>query len=305
MCGQAFGWGADGHHTIGAIADRMIAGSNAEKQVRLIIGDVTLQDAAVWADCAKGVVQKGDSCRYEINPQHPYKECALFETPEGKEAMECFVCRNNHHGDYHYTDIAYQQGRYDAAFVGARKDDIVHAAIAAIKVLKGKKAAQPFDFDKREALLLLAHYIGDLHQPLHVGAVYLDGRGKPVNPKVYDKQMDTAGGNLLLADGENMHAIWDDVPAALTISHIDDLTTQAGHVPATAGRFADWPVIWAGDTIKQSRKAFAGLKYGKPENGHWPVILPPTYAKTMADLKQKQITKAGAHLAELLKAIWP
>jgi len=30
----------------------------------------------------------------------------------------------------------------------------------------------------------LAHYVGDIHRPLHVGAVYLDALGKPVNPNV-------------------------------------------------------------------------------------------------------------------------
>ncbi|WP_409362753.1 S1/P1 nuclease [Bradyrhizobium sp. CIR18] len=31
--------------------------------------------------------------------------------------------------------------------------------------------------DKKEALFVLSHLVGDLHQPLHVGAVYLDSAG--------------------------------------------------------------------------------------------------------------------------------
>ena len=34
----------------------------------------------------------------------------------------------------------------------------------------------------REALRLLAHYVGDIHQPLHVAAVYLDREGRVVDP---------------------------------------------------------------------------------------------------------------------------
>ncbi len=300
-CGQAFGWGPDGHHTVGAIADRMIAGTNAEKQVRSIIGDITLQDASVWADCAKSV---GHGCQYQ-RPDDRYKECIVLEAAGEKASMEDFVCRNSQHGEYHYTDIAYQQGRYDAKFVGARKDDVVHAAAAAIRVLKGKKPPKPFDFDKHQALMLLAHYVGDMHQPLHAGAVYLTANGKPINPKVYDKRTDTEGGNLLVVNSDKMHAMWDDVPAALTVSHIEDLMGQAERVPRTAGQCLTWPAKWAGDTVKQSKKAFAGLTYGEQENGHWSVTLPPTYHATMADVKQAQIVKAGAHLAQLLKAIWP
>jgi hypothetical protein len=47
--------------------------------------------------------------------------------------------------------------------------------VATTQVLKGGAAPAPFSLkDQREALLLLTHYVGDLHQPLHVGAIYLD-----------------------------------------------------------------------------------------------------------------------------------
>ena len=32
--------------------------------------------------------------------------------------------------------------------------------------------------------MLLAHFVGDIHQPLHVGALYLDSNDKPVNPNL-------------------------------------------------------------------------------------------------------------------------
>jgi hypothetical protein len=55
---QASAWGPDGHHTVGAIADRMITGTHASTEVKAILGDISLQDAAVWADCAKGIDPK-------------------------------------------------------------------------------------------------------------------------------------------------------------------------------------------------------------------------------------------------------
>src|SRR6185295_537569 len=76
------------------------------------------------------------------------------------------------HKQYHYTDIAIQHDSYDPAFQGARTDDITAAITAVVAVLQGGTAQAPFSIkNKREALLLLAHYVGDIHQPLHVGAI--------------------------------------------------------------------------------------------------------------------------------------
>src|SRR5271154_5672227 len=52
---SAGAWGAEGHQTIGAIADSLLIGTNAEKAVREILGAEKLETAALWADCVKGV----------------------------------------------------------------------------------------------------------------------------------------------------------------------------------------------------------------------------------------------------------
>lgn len=225
--GQAFGWGPDGHHTVGAIVDRLIAGSNAATQVRMILGDmnITLEDASVWADCAKGVVP-GDG--YEYRPDRPYKECKIFETSAREYEMRDFVRRNDTncprkpgeescHKQYHYADVAIAHDHYDPGFVGARNDDIVAATAAAMHVLKGDPAPAPFSFkDKREALLVLSHYVGDIHQPLHVGVVYLDSHGGLKNPDEgsFGQQSDTHGGNSILLNGDSrrkLHAMWNSL----------------------------------------------------------------------------------------------
>ena len=40
-------WGPDGHHTVGAIADRLIAGTHAQARVRQLLGGLALEQAAV------------------------------------------------------------------------------------------------------------------------------------------------------------------------------------------------------------------------------------------------------------------
>src|SRR5262245_21370848 len=51
---DAFAFAGTGHMTVGTIADRLLDGTNAAKQVRAILGS-NLRTASVWADCAKGI----------------------------------------------------------------------------------------------------------------------------------------------------------------------------------------------------------------------------------------------------------
>jgi hypothetical protein len=321
----AFAWGPDGHHSVGAIADQLLVGSHAAGEVMALLGGLTLQDAAVWADCAKGI---DPSKNYSYQSPGHYPECAIYETPAHEAEMADFVRRNDTnclrkpteeicHKQYHYTDVAIQRSAYARGPVGTRDDDVVAAIAAAMRVLKGDSAPAPFNFkDKREALLVLTHYVGDVHQPLHVGAVYLDAIGKTVDPDAgkFDPSTETRGANQILVTStganapisHNLHATWDAVPASLTSSQINGIwLRQAKAVPATAGDTFGWPTSWATETLGQAQKAFAGLTFGKQEAGHWVVVLPADYSTQMSNIKQQQLTVAGARLSQILQAIWP
>ena len=317
-------WGADGHHTVGAIADRLIAGTHAQAKVRELLGGLTLEQAAVWADCAKGVEP---SRNFAYTSAGKYPECAIYETPEGEADMIDFVKRNDTncphaagdascHTQYHYTDEAIQRRRYHLGDVGTRDFDVVAAISATIHVLKGEPAPAPFAIkDQREALLLLSHYVGDITQPLHVGAVYLDACGKVVDPQVqaFDPSMDTQGGNkivtILVATNhrsETLHATWDDIPEALHSNHIDDAWLALARAePRTRGDMDGWSAEWAGTTLTQARLAFKDLQFGPQQSGQWTVATTGRYDDAMAPIKKRQLTVGGARLAHTLMALWP
>src|SRR5688572_18017638 len=91
-CSLAGAWGADGHRTVGVLAQKLIQGSRADQQVRALLGEISLADATLWADCAKGV--KPDEARanelvYASAGRFP--ECQIFETPQGQAEMIDFV----------------------------------------------------------------------------------------------------------------------------------------------------------------------------------------------------------------------
>lgn len=314
----AFAWGPGGHRTVATLAEKLIAGSNAATQVQALLGNLSLADVAVWADCAKGV--NPSTFQYE----HPgkYPECRIFETSEGEAAMEDFVRRNSTncplkpgeevcHKQYHYTDVAIQHQTYLLGFAGTRDDDIVAAVIATTHVLKGDPAPAPFNIkDKAEALRLLAHYAGDIHQPLHVGAVYLDAQGNEVNldTGTFDPNTATRGGNSILVGSmkQNLHATWDAIPSVLTASHVTAAWMRSARAIApTAGSDFAWPKRWASESVAQASLAMSGLRFGPRTGAHWTVVLPAGYSTRMRAIKKVQLTRGGARLALLLRDIWP
>jgi hypothetical protein len=320
----AAAWGPDGHRAVGAIADQLIVGTNAEAHVKDLLGGLTLEPAAVWADCAKGVDPSKD---FAYTSAGKFPECAIFETPEGVAEMIDFVRRNDTncpriagdescHKQYHYTDEAIQRTRYHLGDTGTRPFDIVAAISATLHVLKGEAPPAPFSIkDQREALLLLAHYAGDIEQPLHVGAVYLDASGHLVDPDrtSFDPATETRGGNEITTirvatnhRSENFHATWDDIPEALQSSHVNAAwLTLAKKVAPTRGSIYDWPAVWASETLTQGRVAVNGLAFGPRQGELWTVPLTGRYDDSMAPIKKRQLTNAGARLAQALRAIWP
>ena len=315
VCQMSYAWGPNGHHTVGALADRLIAGAHAESQVKAILGDLSLADSAVWADCAKGV----DPKTFVYSGEGKYPECKVFETPAGEAEMSDFVQRNSScvvkpgeeacNKQYHYTDVSITQKKYKLGLVGTRDDDIVTAISAAAHFLKGDTVPAPFSFkDKHEALLALAHYVGDVHQPLHVGAVYLSAAGKRVDPDKagFDPATFTTGGNDLTVSGSNMHSRWDAIPASLEETKITAAwITRARGVPKTPGDMSTWSTSWATSTLGQAKSAFQGVTFGAKNGKHWPATLPSGYSARMTSIKKTQLTAGGAHLAALLEAIWP
>jgi len=83
------------------------------------------------------------------------------------------------HNTYHFDDVALQRNKFDRSFLGTNEHDLVAAIGAAVAVLQDKPAPAPFSIaDKKEALLMLTHFVGDLQQPLRVASAYLDADGQ-------------------------------------------------------------------------------------------------------------------------------
>jgi hypothetical protein len=344
VTGNALAWGNDGHRIVGSIADQLIKGSNAEKQVRaLLMPGESLEKVANWMDCVKGT----------------------YCGPQTQEMMD-YTAANPKHSEYHYTDVPFQLDEYHDHGVGTDEHDIVQSLRQAVWVLQGKDGAavNPHHFTKRQALLLLTHLAGDVHQPLHVGAAYVSKEGMFVIP-AKQEQIDglnvfnAQGGNNLLLDDVKLnasstqlipaappkeaadkpaagavpaappkttrpfHSYWDTTVVDYAMRRVSARTPEQFAQIAIAGKPAvvmnsgdpsSWPYQWADDALVAAKVAHADVTVGAAgkqtsRSGEvytvWALNVPDNYPVPSSALAKEQLIKGGYHLAAILQAIWP
>lgn len=292
---DALAWGHEGHRVVGSIAEKLIKGTNAEKQVAaLLLPGETLELITNWADGAKGGVG------------YP------AATPE----QVVYTTANPKHEEYHYVNIPFQKQHYHDHEVGTSPHDIVKTLRQAIAVLQGKTGpdVNPHNFTKRQALLLVAHMVGDIHQPLHVGAAFLDKNSKFVVPPSQAAVdgvniFESRGGNSLLLDDDKLsmmskalipgadkplpegakkwttrpfHSYWDSTVVNYAMRRISTNTPAdfAQKVITDPDKFSNceicpvlpvntttdptfWPYEWANDSLAISKRAYDDVTPGQ------------------------------------------
>lgn len=291
-------FGAAGHRIVGALAELHLKDTRALKEVRRILPqNQTLADAAVWPDTIKDpMYEDADTNIFKLN--HPA------------------------HESYHYANLPFQATRYEPTATGARPTDIVQTTREAIRVLKTGKGL----FTEREALRIVAHLVGDMHQPLHVGTGFIATSGAPafVQPTGPQGWRPTLGGNLLVYGPEyrfNLHSYWDSHAVNITIGQ-EDASAYAARLqrevkPAPAwtpsGDPDGWPAEWATEGLAHAKAVHQGIRLlsdvGPDEakrNAHrWLIEQPSDYDARARPLIRQQLAMGGYRLAALLKAIYP
>ncbi|HVL66920.1 MAG TPA: S1/P1 nuclease [Vicinamibacterales bacterium] len=295
---DAGAFGETGHRIIGTLAELHLRDSRALGEVRRILrpGE-SLADAAYWPDAIK-------------NPLYLDEDSEIF--------------RLNHpgHDTYHYANLPFQASAYALDVPGARPTDAVQIARESIRVLRTGKGM----FTPREALRMLAHLAGDIHQPLHVGNAFVSAAGplEFVVPKGPTGWRTTLGGNALVYGAENrfnLHSYWDSHAVNLARGG-DDAPTYAARLmkefePTAAwrgrGAAEEWPAQWATEGLAHAKEAYRGLTlvaYLGPDDAkrtahRWQIEQPAGYDDRARPLVRQQMAMAGYRLAAVLRAIWP
>jgi len=264
----AHAWGSDGHRIVGEIAYQNLEDPTRQKVLKLLPNKGryrTLYEASTWADTyARG----RDEFEY-LKPHH-------------------FV-----NGDPSSDEVRMSRCGDDGC--------VVSAIISNACVLR---SSDEEDDETRMALFLLAHFVGDVHQPLHVA--HPDGRG---GNRTYPR---------FFGDPENLHKIWDTLLIEYHLAtyeedpdgdeweaEFDEFTTwdvYAGELANSLPDAAeDWddeldPIAWANESLAVSKDHAIWVK-----NSYW--LGQGYYEKVMPQIALR-LQAGGVRLAALLNAIY-
>lgn len=257
-------WGPSGHRIVALVAAKHLT-PHARQQVATILGNQTLADVANWAD----------EVRQERPTTAPWHFVNLPRTA---------------------TSFSRTRDCRDSA------DGSPGCAVTAIEhfrdVLKGTAAG-----DRTEALKFIVHFVGDLHQPLHVS--FEDDRGgNDIHVKFFGK-------------ASNLHRTWDsgiighaglsdDEFAAELESELNGASGEeefAELSPATQKKIAQIQAGtldgWATESFKLARSnAYDHV----PRNGSARLAQP--YYDRNAPVVDQQLLKGGLRLAKILNDIF-
>ena len=229
--GRVYSYGGLGHEIVGAIADKKLAGKPIGKKIQRMLGDVSLATAASLPDAIKNWDKDGPDTYVSSNMELEAQLRAFWHANPPTTNYHSVIPS---HGWFHYADVpVFGSVKYADGKTGRSPWDIVHMITYCVRVLKGQESEQNArKIKKPVAIVLLAHYVGDIHQPLLVGAAYFNTNGQPVNPDKGVIGFSTIGGNSIsfkrtvrigkkrIYQFENLHSFWDSQTVILALNRV-------------------------------------------------------------------------------------
>ena len=241
-------WGVTGHRTVGKIAENHLS-PQAKAAVRELLGDTTLADVSTWPD--------------EVRSQPAYR----------------------HTAPWHYLDLplGLSFSDFDARVKGLTQEN-VYSALQQQEQLLGSTGSTRRE--KIEALKFVVHFVGDLHQPMHVS-----------------REEDKGGNTIQLnydGNGTNLHALWDSKLIEHQGLTYEQMASAYDH--ATAAQIKEWqsdPLMqWLWESYQASTKLYAEVDAMKTR------AIDDSYYQAHIAIIQDRIEKAGIRLAGVLNGIF-
>lgn len=179
-------------HNLITKAAKGLLTAEAAQQIRTIITPLNFASFGGWADEIKKTTPPDDA-----------------ETTRFLNDL-----RNRQHRQWHYVNLPLGCESYrQAKQMGFTRDnDVIQTIRTCVSVLKGDSDR----FSRVNALRLIGHLVGDVHQPLHIGCGFIDESGSvprletdPDTIRQRNLRSDTGGNDLMLPGSGNMHSYWD------------------------------------------------------------------------------------------------
>jgi hypothetical protein len=261
-----FPWGFVGHKTIALIAESYLD-STVRTKIAIILQGESMEEVATWAD--------------EYKRSHPNT------------------------GPWHYINLparinvsASDLSKYRVSNGRYPKDNILDQIKKNIAELKSDNVSL---YQKQNDLKFLIHFIGDLHQPLHI-ADDRDRGGNQKEVRFFSPSSRSHQGRAL-----HLHALWDNLIEARTSDYPENLAA-AFERDITPFKIRTWDSGSLEDWTMESYAVAKNFIYSSLPPGPTPdkVIypLPLGYYSVMRPLCNQQIEKAGVRLAFILESIF-
>lgn len=239
-------WGPEGHRAIATIAWKHLTPA-AKAGVRNLLGRQWLEDVSTWAD--------------EVRSDPEYKST----------------------GSWHYVNIppGDDYSQFAKAVKTMRQDNVYKATLYFEQQLKSPETSRR---QKIIALKFLVHFIGDMHQPMHVS----NGQDK--------------GGNDIMVtfDGQNtnLHSLWDS--GLIDHSSMNEEQLAKAADTATPLEISRWQhedmMTWLWESYQISTILYREAAKN-PDMGN-------AYYKSHFPVLEQRIEKAGIRLAGVLNAVF-
>jgi hypothetical protein len=186
-------------------------------------------------------------------------------------------------GPWHYIDIPIDQPHRDMPRDCAKGDCVIQKIEDFEAILRDPNAPAQ---QRREALMFVIHFVGDMHQPLHSS----------------DDKDQGGNGKHVVWEGRqmNLHSLWDS-------GLLGRIGTEDALFPALSAASAKHAKKWSkgtvGDWAEECHKVSVKIVYGKlpkTTDKNQPYVIDARYVKQADPLIETQIEKAGARLARVL-----
>ncbi|MDB9888235.1 S1/P1 nuclease, partial [Polaribacter sp.] len=180
---------------------------------------------------------------------------------------------------WHYVNMGIDES-YEAAEKNP-KGDLVTAIAKCVSVLKDPKSKEE---DKVFYLKMLVHFVGDLHQPMHIG------------------QKEDRGGNRIKVEwfgkGTNLHSVWDTkMIEAWNMSYIE-LANNAKDLSEAQLKAIEKGSVedWVNEVHEITKELYSSVKEG--ENLRY------RYSYDHFGTVRDQLQRGGIRLAKILNDIY-
>lgn len=250
----------------------------------------------------------------KVNPDAPYDAVTAACWMDDTRA------RTKEFNEWHYVNLPFTHEGLPLPEGSRQKPNVVWAIGCCQGIIKGSVAQAGVDRD--QALVMLLHLIGDVHQPLHATEHYDMGGNRVRISNLKDERAD-----LIFSKGSNLHFFWDsayrreikdgEVGVSYAAPFFAPEAPVAGHRDArklvdrqAAALRKKFPPESFGDVMSGPPASWAleshalgyDLAYGKLPHGR-PVVLDNDYVEVSRTVAEKRIALAGYRIAALLNQI--